>query len=103
MIKLRVNRQTNVRPPLIALLLISCFSLILPLLAQEDKIQIGHLNNLAGKAVEAVDVTFDEALLRAMAQTRSSEAPDPAKFKALLSNLQSVSVKGFRFGQPGEY
>jgi hypothetical protein len=90
----------QVRSSLIAALL-CCFSA--SAWAQDGRLQMNHLNKLAGNAAEAVDLTFDEALLRTMAATRAGQAPNPAKFQALLSRLQGVSVKGFRFDAPGAY
>lgn len=71
--------------------------------AQEGRVQLGHLDMLAGKAVDAVDVAFDESLLRAVAITRAAESKDPAKFKARLSGLRGVTAKGFKFSGPGQY
>ncbi|MGH9843467.1 MAG: DUF4252 domain-containing protein [Blastocatellia bacterium] len=83
--------------------MICCLSAAGSAFAQDGRLQMGHLNKLAGKATEAVDVTFDDELLRTMATTRSAESSDPAKFKATLSRLQGVYVKGFRFDAPGAY
>ena len=71
--------------------------------SQDGGLQLGQLNKLAGHAIEAVDVTFGEDMLQAMATTRSGEASNPAKFKATLSRLKSVTVKGFKFEKPGDY
>ena len=95
--------QFKVKRYLLVVVLICCFGIAGPAFAQDGRLQMGHLNKLAGKATEAVDVTFDEELLRTMATTRSAESSNPAKFKAMLSRLQGVYVKGFRFDATGAY
>lgn len=95
--------QSSIHRAWIVATLICCFCAAGSAFAQDGRLQMNHLNKLAGKATEAVDVTFDEDLLRTLATTRSAESSDPAKFKALLSRLQGVYVKGFRFDAPGAY
>jgi hypothetical protein len=96
--------ENRVRLWFILVMMLVCLAGAAQTQTQEDaRLQMNHLNRLAGKAVEAVDVTFDETMLRAMATTRSGEARNPETFRALLSRLQGVSVKGFRFDSPGAY
>lgn len=72
-------------------------------LGQEGRLSLTHLDKLSSAAVESVDVSFNQTMLEAMALYRASEGPDPVKFKTLLNGLGHVSVRGFRFGRPGEY
>lgn len=98
-----MQSQSSIHRARIVVILICCFGIAGSAFAQDGRLQISPLNKLAGKATEAVDVTFDEELLRTMATTRSAEASNPARFKAMLSRLQGVYVKGFRFDAPGAY
>jgi len=71
--------------------------------AQDAKLQIDHLNKLAGKAAEVVEVTLDERLLKAAARFLSPENPTEAKVKEIISGLKGVYVRVFQFDKPGEY
>lgn len=71
--------------------------------AQDARAQITYLNRLAGNAIEAVDVTLDEELLRVLASSLPAKDSDQSKFKDSVSNLKGVYVKGFRFAKAGEY
>jgi hypothetical protein len=71
--------------------------------AQDAKLQIDHLNKLAGKAAEVVEVTLDERLLKAAARFLSPHNPTEAKVKEIVSGLKGVYVRVFEFDKPGEY
>jgi len=71
--------------------------------AQEAKLEISHLEKIAGKASETVEVTLDEKLLQLAAKFLNSDNPDEAKVKELLSGLKGVYVRVFEFDKPGEY
>lgn len=71
--------------------------------AQDAKLQIDHLNKLAGKAAEVVEVTLDERLLKAAARFLSTDNPTEAKVKEIVSGLKGVYVRVFEFDKPGEY
>jgi hypothetical protein len=75
------------------------FVATLPSFAQDARVRIDYLNRLAGKAVEAVDVKFDQELLNVLAV--SSKADE--KLKESVANLKGVYVKGFKFTREGEY
>lgn len=72
-------------------------------LGQEGRLPLTHFDKLANGALESVDVSFNQTLLESMAEYRAKEASDPVRFRALLKGLQHVTVKGFRFGQAGQY
>jgi hypothetical protein len=74
----------------------------LPVCAQEVKLP-PNLDRLAAKAIETVDVTLEGPLLQMAAKFLSSEKPDEARAKALISGLKSIQVKSFEFAAPGEY
>jgi hypothetical protein len=71
--------------------------------AQEAKLQIDHLNKLADKAGEVVEVTLDERLLQLAAKFLSNQNPTEAKIKEIIAGLKGVYVRVFEFDKPGEY
>jgi hypothetical protein len=71
--------------------------------AQDAKLQIDHLNKLAEKAGEVVEVTLDERLLQLAAKFLSNQNPTEAKVKEIISGLKGVYVRVFEFDKPGEY
>ncbi len=70
---------------------------------QSAKIQIDHLNKLAEKAQEVVEVTLDERLLQLAAKFLSNSNPTEAKVKEIISGLKGVYVRVLEFDKPGEY
>jgi hypothetical protein len=71
--------------------------------AQDAKLQIDHLNKLAEKAAEVVEVTLDERLLKAAARFLAIDNPAEAKVKEIISGLKGVYVRVFEFEKTGEY
>ncbi len=71
--------------------------------AQDARIQMDHLNKLADKAEQVVEVTLDQRLLQLAAKFLSDKNPDEAKVKELVSGLKGVYVRVFEFEKPGEY
>ncbi len=71
--------------------------------AQDAKLQIDHLNKLADKAGEVIEVTLDERLLQLAAKFLSNQNPTEAKVKEIVSGLKGVYVRVFEFDKPGEY
>lgn len=86
-----------------------CFYLLSALLAgpsaeaQDAKLQINHLDKLAAKAEETVDVTIDGPMLQLATKFLSSKKPDEAKAKELVAGLKGVYVKSFEFDKEGAY
>ncbi len=72
-------------------------------LAQDARIQIEHLNNLAAKAEEVVEVTLDERLLQLAAKFLNGNNPTEARVKEIVAGLKGVYVRVFEFSKPGEY
>jgi hypothetical protein len=70
---------------------------------QGAKIQIDHLNKLAEKAEQVVEVTLDERLLQLAAKFLSSSDPTESQVKQIVSGLKGVYVRVFEFAKPGEY
>jgi hypothetical protein len=71
--------------------------------AQGARIEMGQLDQLAGKASQTVDVTLDERLMQLTARFLSSKDPDEAKVKELVNGLKGIYVKSFEFEREGEY
>jgi Domain of unknown function (DUF4252) len=65
-------------------------------------LDLKHLDRLADKASEKVDVTLDGSLLK-MAAKFLSDDPDEVKVKKLVSQLKGIYVKTFEFEKEGEY
>jgi hypothetical protein len=84
------------------------FSLLLalglsPLSAQEAKLKIAHLDKLAAKADETVDINLDASLLQTAAKFFSSTKPGEAKVKELIAGLKGIYVRSFEFDSDGAY
>jgi hypothetical protein len=71
--------------------------------AQEGRLQISHLDKLAAKAGETVDVNLDGALLQTASKFLSGKNPGEAPVKDLIAGLKGIYVKSFEFENEGEY
>lgn len=72
--------------------------------AQSARLKISNLDKLESKAVETIDVTLDRSLLQLASKFLSSKkSQDEAKIKELVSSLEGVYVKHFKFDKEGEY
>lgn len=76
-----------------------CLLAAFPLSAQQGRLKLDHLNALAAKAADVVDVTLDGAAL-GMASKFMEKEPEA---KALVQGLKGVYVKVFEFDKPGAY
>ncbi len=65
--------------------------------AQDPKIQMSHLDQLATKASETVDVNIDERLVQIAIKVFDVNDPDEAKVRKLVSGLKGIYVKSFEF------
>jgi hypothetical protein len=85
-------------------LLLLCFSFAAAVCGQEARLQMGGLAQLEAKAVEVLDVTVDERMLRlGSAFLSARREASEAKIKELLTALKGVYVKVFEFDRDGEY
>ena len=91
------------RAVFLVLLMAFCLATALAQDAQGAKLQIDHLNKLADKAAEVVEVTLDERLLQLAAKFLSNSNPTEAKVKEIILGLKGVYVRVFEFDKPGEY
>ena len=83
---------------LLAVLLMPC-----PAAAQGAKLQLDHLNRLADKAKETVDVSADTAMLKQAAGFLAGKGSDTEKLHQLLDGITGIYVKSFEFEAPGAY
>jgi len=93
--------HTFPRTPLLVALLV-----VLPAItarAQDPRIQLTHLDHLATRASETVDLNFDERLILAAAKIFNDKDEDEAQIKKLITGLKGVYVKSFEFENDGQY
>ena len=75
-----------------------------PARAQSAKLEIGHLDKLADKASEVVDVTIDGSLLQLAARFMSDKRdPEEAAAKQMIQRLKGIYVRVYEFDKEGEY
>ena len=70
--------------------------------AMDDSAMAG-LDKLAQRAKESVDVTLDSSMLQLASEFLSSDDPDQARVKKLVSKLKGVYVRTFEFDREGQY
>ena len=80
-------------------------ALLLPraALAQGARLQLDHLNKLAEKATETVDVSADTAMLKQAAGFLAGKGSDTEKMQQLLGGITGIYVKSFEFDAPNMY
>jgi len=93
--------QTNIRQPLIVLLLIITSALVAK--AQDSRLQMGSLDHLAAKANQTVDVSVDERLMRMASKLFNEQDADEREVKKLVAGLKGIYVKSFEFDTSGQY
>jgi hypothetical protein len=71
--------------------------------AQDARLQINHLDYLAARAAESVEITLDELRIRAVTKLLTLDAHDQSRLRELLSRLRGVYIRGFEFVNEGEY
>ena len=69
----------------------------------EARLPFELLDPLSDKAVDSVEVTLDESLLRMAAAFLNDKDPDEAKAKSLVSELKGVYVRILQFDEAGMY
>lgn len=80
-------------------------SLVMPAVAaaQGARLQLDHLNRLAEKATETVDVTVDSAMLKETAGFLAGRGSDTEKVQKLIEGITGIYVKSFKFGAADAY
>ncbi|HEV8485987.1 MAG TPA: DUF4252 domain-containing protein [Blastocatellia bacterium] len=76
---------------------------VIPASAQQGKIHIDHLERLATRAVETVDVTVDDKLITLAWKFLGERSPDEKLVKDIIKDLKGVFVKRFVFEKESEY
>jgi len=71
--------------------------------AQDARLQINHLDKLAARATESVEITMNDVQAQFLGKLLSLSRSDQSKIKELLSKLKGIYVRGFEFAQDGEY
>jgi hypothetical protein len=71
--------------------------------AQDARLQINHLDRLAARATESVEITMNDVQVQFLRKLVSLSQSDQSKIKGLLSKLKGIYVRGFEFAQDGEY
>jgi Domain of unknown function (DUF4252) len=84
-------------------LLLAALLMPSPAAAQGAKLQLDHLNRLAEKAKETVDVSADMAMLKQAAGFLAGKGSDTEKLHQLLDGITVIYVKSFEFEAPGAY
>jgi Domain of unknown function (DUF4252) len=86
--------------PMLVALMIFCGAITSQ--AQTARLQLGHLDNLARKASETVDINVDERLIQLTAKFLGKDADDE-EVRKVITGLKGIYVKSFEFENPGEY
>lgn len=74
-----------------------------PLWAQGGVKMPMDLDKLAARASESVDVTLDASMLATASKFLSSNDPDQAQVRKLVSKLKGIYVRSFEFDKEGMY
>jgi hypothetical protein len=72
--------------------------------AQSGKVRIDHLERLAAKAAESVEVTLDEKLLgMATGFLSNSDSEDTKQIRDVIANVKGIYVGSFEFEKENDY
>ena len=88
------------RTPVSHCLLIAALLIPGTALAQGARLQLDHLNKLAEKSTETVDVTVDAAMLKQTAGFLAGKGSDTEKMHQLIEGITGIYVKSFEFNVP---
>jgi uncharacterized protein DUF4252 len=91
---------TGCTSALLALLLLS--GLAAPR-AQDARLRLDHLDRLAARATESVEITMNDVQVQFLRKLVSLGESERSKLKGLLSKLKGVYVRGYEFARDGEY
>ena len=86
-----------------ALLALLLFSAAPMTRAQDARLRLDHLDRLAARATESVEVTMNDVQVQFLRRLVSLGESDRSKLKGLLSKLKGVYVRGYEFARDGEY
>ena len=71
--------------------------------AQGARLQLNHLDKLADKAKDTVDVTVDSAMLKETAGFLAGRGSDTKQVHELIEGITGIYVKSFEFSVPNAY
>jgi hypothetical protein len=71
--------------------------------AQDARLQLGHLDRLAPRATESVEITMNDVQVQFLRKLVSLGESERSKLKGSLSKLKGVYVRGYEFAHDGEY
>lgn len=71
--------------------------------AQDPRIQLASLDQLAAKASQTVDVNIDERMIRITARIFDEKDPEEKRVKEVITGLKGIYVKNFEFESEGQY
>lgn len=71
--------------------------------AQGARLELDHLDKLAEKAKDTVDVTVDAAMLKETAGFLAGRDSDNEKVQQLIQGITGIYVKSFEFSVPNAY
>jgi len=80
--------------------LLTLGAMALPLVAQQFQF---HLDHLAGKASNTVDLSLNAPTLQFAAKFLDGDDPDEAKVKKLIASIDGIYIKSFEFKNEGAY
>ncbi len=103
---MNTHRNTSTRTIGLLALVFAAVALLGPPAYGQDaaRLRIEHLEKLASKAAEVVDVTLDQPMLQLAARFMSdNRSHDEAEARELIKHLKGVYVKSFEFDKEGEY
>lgn len=75
-------------------------ALVLPLTAQQFEF---HLDHLAAKASNTVDLSLNSSTLQFAAKFLDSDDPDEVRVKKLIASIDGIYIKSFEFKKEGAY
>ena len=84
-------------------LLVSSLASSLAGAAQQEKLRLDHLNTLAGRATEVVEVSLDETALKALTKLTMLSDRNRDRLLGMDSRIRGVYVRGYEFERDGEY
>ena len=86
-----------------ALLALLLFSGLPAARAQDARLRLDHLDRLAPRATESVEITMNDVQVQFLRKLVSLGESERSKLKGLLSKLKGVYVRGYEFARDGEY
>jgi Domain of unknown function (DUF4252) len=71
--------------------------------AQDARLRLDHLDRLAARATESVEITMNDVQVQLLRKLVSLGESERSKLQGLLSKLKGVYVRGYEFARDGEY